>query len=92
MVGANGTPLDVVGYTTLTVSLGSFCTQHQFTVVRHLTVGCLLGAEDYGAVLDCRNHTLTLGIETRHSIPIMLGKGKHSNSDDSFTDEVAIRA
>ena len=44
-VGANGTPLDVVGLTTLTVSLGSFRTQHQFTVVRHLTVDCLLGAD-----------------------------------------------
>lgn len=37
-VGANGTPLDVVDHTTSTVSLESFCTQHHFTVVEHLTV------------------------------------------------------
>ena len=34
-VQANGTPLDVVGHTILTISLGSFCTQHHFTVVQH---------------------------------------------------------
>ena len=39
-VGANGTSLDVVGYTNLTVSLRSFRTQHQFTVVRHLPTRC----------------------------------------------------
>ena len=45
-VGANGTTLDVVGHTILTVSLGSFHTQHQFTaVVQQLTVDCLLVAD-----------------------------------------------
>ena len=44
--GANGTPLDVVGHTILAVALGSFHTQHQFTVVvQHVTVDCLLGAD-----------------------------------------------
>ena len=33
-VGANETPLDVIGYTTLTVSLGPFTTQQRFTIVR----------------------------------------------------------
>ena len=93
-VGADGTPLDVVGHTVLTVSLGSFCTQHQFTVVQHLTVDCLLGADflkDYGAVLDCRNYTLTLGAQTRHNIPIILGEGKQSTSSDvPATDSVTI--
>ena len=72
-VGANGTPLDVVGHTQLAVTLGTFHTQYQFTVVQHLTVDCLLGADflqDFGAVLDCQSHTLTLGIETRHNIPM----------------------
>lgn len=79
-VGVNGTSLDVVSYTTLTVSLGSFHTQHHFTVVEHLTVECLLGTDffqNYGAVLDCRNHTLTLGTPIRHNIPIKLGKGSY---------------
>ena len=44
-VGANGTPLDVVGKTNMTVSLGAFTTEEEFTVIRNLTVDCLLGAE-----------------------------------------------
>ena len=44
-VGANGTPLDVVGHTQLAVTLGTFRTQYQFTIVQHLTVDCLLGAD-----------------------------------------------
>ena len=78
-VGANRSPLDVIGHTTLTVSLGSFHSQYSFTVVRYLTVDCLLGADflqDNGAVLDCRNSTLTLGKQKRHNIPIILGNGK----------------
>ena len=52
-VGANGMPLDVVGRTTMTVSLGSFNAEQEFTVIRNLTVECLLGADflkEYGAV------------------------------------------
>ena len=76
-IGANRAPLDVIGHTQLAVSLGTFQTQYQFTVVQHLTVDCLLGADflqDFGALLDCRSHTLTLGMETRHCIPVALGK------------------
>lgn len=95
-VGANGMPLDVVGHTTLTVSLGSFCTQHRFTVVQHLTVDCLLGADflhEYGAVLDCRNHTLTLGADTRHTIDITIGKGKQPTCSDALvTGPITVRS
>ena len=59
-IGANGAPLDVIGHTQLAVSLGAFQAQYQFTVVQHLTVDCLLGADflqDVGAFLDCRSHT-----------------------------------
>ena len=80
----------------MAVTLGTFHTQYQFTVVQHLTVDCLLGADflqDFGAVLDCRSHTLTLGTETRHNIPITLGKEKQStHSDVSVPDSFAIRS
>ena len=95
-VGANGTPLDVVGHTTLTVSFGSFHTKHQFTVVGHLTVNCLLGADflqAYGAVLDCRNHTLTLGTQLRYTIPITSGKEKQFTfSNVPVTNSIVIRS
>ena len=95
-VGANGTPLDVVGHTTLMVSVGSFHTRHQFTVVKHLTVDCLLGADflqDYGAVLDYRNHTLTLGTQICHNIPITLGKGKQpACSNAPVADSSVVRS
>jgi len=44
-VGANGSPLDVVGQTTVTITLGYFTIKHNFVVVRNLTVDCLLGAD-----------------------------------------------
>ena len=44
-VGANGSPLDVVGQTTATITLGSFTVDHNFIVVRNLMVDCLLGAD-----------------------------------------------
>ena len=60
-VGANGMPLDVVGKTKMAVSLGSFTTEEEFTVIRNLTVDCLLGADflkEHSAVMDCRTSTL----------------------------------
>ena len=70
-VGANGTPLDVVGQTTATVCL------HDFTVVRNLTVDCLLGADflqHHGAVLDCCHNTLSLGKDCKTIIPMDLNQ------------------
>ena len=38
VVGANGTPLDVMGKITLSVHLGSFLDEYEFIVVKELTV------------------------------------------------------
>lgn len=77
-VSANGDPLEVMGKVMLAVSLGSFTAKQEFTVVRHLTVDCLLGADflqTYSAVLDCGNSILQLNSEEEHyTIPITLGK------------------
>ena len=43
-VGANGMPLEVIGRVTLLVKLGDFQADQEFTVVRNLSVDCLLGA------------------------------------------------
>jgi len=74
-VGANGSPLDVVGQTTVTIILGYFTIKHNFVVVRNLTVDCLLGADfmrNHAAILDCDRNTLSLGREPRVTIPIAL--------------------
>ena len=63
-VGANGNPLEVVGQTTATITLGDFTVDHNFTVVRNLTVDCLLGADfmkHHAAILDCDHNTFSLG-------------------------------
>ena len=75
-VSTTGAPLDIAGQATLTVSLGMFTVTHEFIVVRHLTVDCLLGADflkRYKAVIDCgnsalyftnRNHQYTIPVPT----------------------------
>ena len=65
-VGANGTPLDVVGQTTVSIqqAIGDFKVNHQFIVVNNLTVDCLLGVDFlqmHGAILDCCSNTLSVG-------------------------------
>ena len=75
-VGANGSPLDVVGQTT---ALGSFTVDHNFIVVGNLTVDCLLGADFmkyHAAILDCDLNVFSLGRESKVTIPIAL---KHHN-------------
>ena len=55
-VGANGIPLNVVRRAKITLSLGSFSIAEEFSVIRNLTVDCLLGADfmkEHGAVMDC---------------------------------------
>ena len=92
-VGANGTPLDVIGYTTLTMSLGPFTTQQRFTIVRQLTVDCLLGADflhNHDAVIDYSIRTLTVGKEKRSSIPLTLGKQPHKQ-EDSISEDIFVR-
>ena len=44
-VSANGAPLDVTGKVILTVTLGSLSVIQEFTVVLHLIMDCLLGAD-----------------------------------------------
>ena len=44
-VGANGSPLDVIGQVILPVNVGNFQSDQVFIVVKTLTVDCLLGAD-----------------------------------------------
>ena len=73
-VGANGMPLEIVGETLVSVAVGSsFQTEHSFAVAKRLPVDCLLGADFltlHSAVLDCANHHLSLGDNTRHHVPL----------------------
>ena len=69
-------PLDVVGRAKIAVSLGSFSTEEEFTVIRNLTVDCLLGADflrEHGAVMDCRHSTLSIGKDPRCHVPMFMG-------------------
>ena len=52
-MGANGTPLDVVGKVNIGVSLGSYSVEEEFTVIRNLTVDHLLGADFFERALRC---------------------------------------
>jgi len=66
-VGANGSPLDIVGQVMVTIVLGTF------VVVHNLTVDCLLGADfmkSHAAVLDCEHNTLTLGRDSKFTFPL----------------------
>ena len=84
-VGANGTPLDVVGK--VPVSLGPFNAEEEFTVTRNLAVDCLLVADflqKHGDVMDCRSSTLSIGISSRHCVPMFLGQ-QQSKCDSSMT-------
>ena len=57
-VGANGQSLEVVGRVNLPIKLGERCWDQEFTVVRNLTVSCLLGADfliQHGAIVDCKS-------------------------------------
>lgn len=60
-VGANGSPLDVVGQIIVNITLRDFIIDHKFVAVCNLTVDCLLGADfmkHHAAVLDCGNTML----------------------------------
>ena len=45
LVGANGSPLDMVGQVKIQVTIGSFHTEQVFTVINTLTIDCLLGSD-----------------------------------------------
>lgn len=76
-VDANGMPLDVVGKVKIAVSLGSFSTEKDFTVIRNLTLDCLLGADflkEHGTVMDCRTSTLSIGEKPRYHVPMFMAQ------------------
>ena len=76
-VGASGMPLDIVGKVKMAVSLGLFSTEEEFTVIRNLTVDCLLGADflkEHGAVMDCRTSTLSIGEKSRYHVPMFMAQ------------------
>ena len=64
VMGANGSPLDVMGMLDIRLHLGRFQNEHKFSVVRELTIECLLGAdfmEKNDVLIDCRRKCLQLG-------------------------------
>ena len=76
-LAANGLPLEVIGQVTVPVSLGEFRAEQKFTVVRNLTVDCILGADflvEHGAVIDCKASTLAVGMNPRFKVPISVAR------------------
>ena len=74
-VGANGLPLDIIGRVKLPVRLGEFRWDQEFTVVKNITVACLLGADfliKHGVIVDCKSGRLSLGQVHVH-LPITMG-------------------
>jgi len=74
-VGANGSPLDVVGQVKIPVSIGTIKTEQVFVVVSKLTVDCLLGVDYLLAnevIINYKHHCVVIkGSE----IPFTLRKG-----------------
>ena len=76
-VAADGLPLEVVGKVEIPVALGDFRTNQDFTVVKNLSVECILGADflvKHGAVIDCKESTLALGNDIRCEVPITVAQ------------------
>ena len=77
-ISANGAPLDITGQAILSVTLGALTVTQEFTVVCHLTVDYLLGADflkKHKAIVDCGSSVLHLtSREAQYTIPITLGK------------------
>ena len=62
-IGANGSPLDVMGRVNIPILLDTFSTNQSFIVVHKLTVDCLLGMDflaKHWAVIDCVKNSLSL--------------------------------
>jgi len=89
-VSANGSQLDVVGQTVVTVTLDNFAVDHNFTVVKNLTVDCLLGADFLKRILDCGRSTLMVGRETQVVIPLTLNH-QPALSNISETSNIVVR-
>ena len=77
-VSANGAPLDIAGQAILSVTLDPLTVTQEFTVVHHLTVDCLLGADflkKHNAIVDCGSSVLHLtSREAQYTVPITLSK------------------
>ena len=74
-VGANGTPLDVVGQIQIPVKIGTYQTEQVFTVVNTLTVDCLLGADylvTHEVIIDYKHSQVSI---KGHKIPFTLTHG-----------------
>jgi len=74
-VGANGTPLDVVGQIKVPVKIGSYQSEQVFTVVNTLTVDCLLGADyliSQEVIIDYKHSYVVI---KGHKIPFTLTQG-----------------
>ena len=65
-IGANGSPLDVVGQITMSVSIGDFTCEQVFIVVSALTVDCLLGADylvAHGVIINYKHGCVVINNE-----------------------------
>ena len=65
-LSASGHSLDVVGKAVLPITVGSIEFEHEFTIVRNLTVDALLGVDfltRHQATVDCVKGCLTLAAE-----------------------------
>ena len=82
-VGANGSPLDVVGQIKIPVSIGTFKTDQVFVVVSKLTVDCLLGVDYLIAnevIINYKRHCVVI---KGNEIPFTLTKGIASTVQSS---------
>ena len=97
-IAADGLPLEVVGNITISVSLGKFRADQEFTVVKNLSVECILGGDflvNNSAVIDCRESTLTLGNSPRCQVPISIAQPMdspttHEESTVAVADTMVI--
>ena len=71
-IGANSSPLDVIGQITLPVNIGNFQSDQVFIVMRTLTVDCLLGADYLVAHEVVINYKQAIVEIKGHNIPFTL--------------------
>ena len=93
-LGANGTPLAVVGRIELSLTLGSFGTKQSFIVVNDLTVDCILGADFlflHCAILDCAAKCLHLRTPCGGAV-IQLFKEPHGICNVVLADDMVLKA
>ena len=100
-VAADGVPLEVLGQVRVPVTLGAFKAEHTFTVVKNLTVDCILGADflvDHEVVIDCGTKTLYIGKSPRVEINFWVPQEEDTpakgveNSVVSVSDTVMLPA